>query len=191
MEVLNGFPSIIIGLLGFTLICTQLQKLGFPAYYCILAGWIVLGVMSLPLIASVSEDSIRAVPQDLKEASLGLGATRWQTMREVLIPSAMSGVLTSILLAFASAIGETMAVLLVIGIRVPPPITFDPFSQSNSITALIAYGYQEVQVGSIPYLRLFAAGIVLFIITALTNVAIRALMANRSKTAVGTPRKGP
>jgi phosphate transport system permease protein len=181
LEVLNGFPSVIMGLLGFTLLCTQLGRFGLPAMYCTLVGWIVLGVMSLPLIASVSEDSLRAVPQDLREASLGLGATKWQTTIEVLLPGAFSGILTAVLLAFANAIGETMAVLAVIGIATPPPITLNPLSQTNSITALIAYGYQETSVGSLKYLILFAAGFILFIMTALTNLAIRTVMANRNR----------
>jgi phosphate transport system permease protein len=189
LEVLNGFPSVIIGLLGFTLLCTQLGRFGLQAMYCTLVGWVVLGVMSLPLIASVSEDSLRAVPQDLREASLGLGATKWQTTIDVLVPGAISGILTSVLLAFANAIGETMAVLAVIGILTPPPITLNPLSQSNSITALIAYGYQETSVGSLRYLTLFAAGFILFVMTALTNVAIRAIMANRNKTMATTVRQ--
>ncbi|HVP17222.1 MAG TPA: ABC transporter permease subunit [candidate division Zixibacteria bacterium] len=182
LEVLNGFPSVIIGVLGFTLLCTQLGRFGLQAFLCTLVGWIVLGVMSLPLIASVSEDSIRAVPQDLREASLGLGATKWQTTTEVLLPTAISGILASTLLAFGNAIGETMAILAVIGIATPPPITLNPLSQSNSITALIAYGYQETSVGSLRYLTLFAAGFILFVMTALTNLAIRVLMARRNKT---------
>jgi phosphate transport system permease protein len=182
LEVLNGFPSVIIGLLGFTLLCTQLYRFGLKALYCTLVGWIVLGVMSLPLIASVSEDSLRAVSQDLREASLGLGATKWQTTIEVLLPSAFSGILASVLLAFGNAIGETMAVLAVIGVITPPPITLNPLSQTNSITALIAYGYQETSVGSLRYLTLFAAGFILFIMTALTNLAIRAIVARRNKT---------
>jgi len=181
LEVLNGFPSVIIGLLGFTLFVTQLGRFGLHAFYCTLVGWIVLGVMSLPLIASVSEDSLRAVPQDLREASLGLGATKWQTTIGVLIPSAFSGILTAVLLAFANAIGETMAVLAVIGILVPAPITLNPLSQTNSITALIAYGYQETSVGSARYLALFAAGFILFIMTALTNLAVRAIAARRNR----------
>jgi phosphate transport system permease protein len=182
LEMLNGFPSVIIGLLGFTLLCRQMGRFGLPAMYCTLVGWIVLGVMSLPLIASVSEDSLRAVPQDLREASLGLGATKWQTTVEVLLPSAFSGILTSVLLAFANAIGETMAVLAVIGVYTPPPMTLNPLSPTNSITAVIAYGYQEPDVGSLKYLTLFAAGFILFIMTALTNLAIRAIVANRNKT---------
>jgi phosphate transport system permease protein len=181
LEVLNGFPSVIIGVLGFTLLCTQLYRFGLKAMYCTLVGWIVLGVMSLPLIATVSEDSLRAVPQDLREASLGLGATKWQTTIGVLLPSAFSGILTSVLLAFGNAIGETMAVLAVIGILTPPPITLNPLSQSNSITALIANGYQETVVGSARYQYLFAAGFILFIISALTNLAIRAIVARRNK----------
>jgi len=183
LEVLNGFPSIILGILGFTLICTQLARFGiYGTEGCTLVGWVVLGVMSLPLLASVSEDSLRAVPQELREASLGLGATKWQTTVEVLLPGAFSGILTAALLALMNAMGETMAVLLVIGLVIPPPITLSPFAGSNSITSLIAYGYQEVSVGSPRYLSLFAAGFVLFIMTALLNVVIRIVIANRRKT---------
>ena len=180
LEVLNGFPSVIIGLLGFTLLCTQLGRFGLQASQCTLVGWIVLGVMSLPLISSVSEDSIRAVSHDLREASLGLGATKWQTTIEVLLPSAISGILTAVLLAFANAIGETMAVLAVIGLLNPPPITLNPLVRTNSITSLIANGYQESGL----YVTLFAAGFILFIMTALTNLAIRLILANRNKTAL-------
>jgi ABC-type phosphate transport system permease subunit len=187
LEVLNGFPSVIMGLLGYTLICTQLGRFGIHTLYCTLVGWIVLGVMSLPLIASVSEDSIRAVPQDLREASLGLGATKWQTTTGVLLPSASSGVLTAVLLAFANAIGETMAVIWVIGnlsllSAVPPPITLNPLSQTDSITALIAFGYSDTPAGSPIYVALFAAGFILFTMTALTNLAVRAITAKRNRT---------
>ena len=176
LEVLNGFPSVILGLLGYTLICTQLSRFGiYGTQGCTLVGWIVIGIMSLPLIASVSEDSIRAVPHDLKEASLGLGATKWQTTVNVLIPRAMPGILTAVLLAFANGIGETMAVIMVIGNVQPPPITLDPFKATNTITSLIAFGYQEVTTADKQYAVLFAAGILLFIVTALTNVAIRAI----------------
>ncbi len=189
LEVLNGFPSVVLGILGFTLIATQMDRFGIRTMYCTLVGWIVLGVMSIPLIASVSEDSIRAVPHELREAALGIGATKWQTTLSVLLPSAFSGILTASLLALMNAIGETMAVLFVIGLLTPPPITLDPLSQSNCITALIAYGYQETSMGSPEYLRLFAAGTVLFIMTALLNLAIRAVIARRNKTNVSTGAK--
>jgi phosphate transport system permease protein len=185
LEVLNGFPSVIIGLLGFTLVCTQLGRFHIQALYCTLVGWLVLGVMSLPLITSVSEDSIRAVTQELREASLGLGATKWQTTVEVLLPSAASGILTAILLAFANAIGETMAVIMVIGLITPPPLNLNPLFQSNSITAIIANGYEETSVGSPLYLTLFAAGFILFIMTAMTNLAIRAITARRNRLSGG------
>jgi phosphate transport system permease protein len=186
LEVLNGFPSVIIGLLGFTLLCSQLGRFGIHTLYCTLVGWIVLGVMSLPLIASVSEDSLRAVPQDLREASLGLGATKWQTTVGVLLPGASSGVLTAVLLAFANAIGETMAVIWVIGnlslfSAMPPPITLNPLQPTDSITALIAYGYRETAAGSSIYITLFAAGFILFVMTALTNLAVRTITARRNR----------
>lgn len=189
LEVLNGFPSIVLGLLGFTLIATQLDRFGLDAQKCTLVAWIVLAVMSLPLLASVSEDSLRAVPQDLREASLGLGATKWQTTIEVLLPSATPGILTSVLLALGNALGETMAVLAVIGIITPPSLTINPLLPSNSITALIATGYQDAALGSLPYQLLFASAFILFVMTALTNLAMRMLTRRNKQNAPYSPRK--
>ncbi len=185
LEVLNGFPSVVIGMVGYSLICFAISRyLGnsVTAFYSILAGWIVLGVMSLPLIASVGEDSLRAVPQDLREASLGLGATKWQTTVNVLMPNATSGILTSLLLALGNAMGETVAVMFVIGLLSPPVITADPLSKSNVITAQIANGFGEVTYGSPGFNVLFADAFILFVMTALLNIAIRVVISRRNKT---------
>jgi ABC-type phosphate transport system permease subunit len=179
LEVLNGFPSIIMGLLVYILVCDAIvgrftDKMNSV---CILAGWIVLGIMSLPLIVSVSEDSLRAVPHELREASFGLGATKWQTSIKVLLPSAISGISSSIVLALLNAVGETMAVISVIGNFRPPPITLDPLSPSNVLTTMIANSFGEAAWGSYTFQRLFAAGAVLFIMTAFLNIAIRIIKA--------------
>jgi phosphate transport system permease protein len=180
LEVLNGFPSVVLGMVGYALVCFTIQRYtGGPiigSFYCILAAWIVLGIMSLPLIASVSEDSLRAVPQDQREASLGLGATKWQTTLRVLVPGAMSGIMTALLLALGNAIGETMAVLAVIGMETPPPVSLNPLVSSNVITATIASGYQEISWGSPEFDFLFAAGFVLFLMTMLLNLATRRIL---------------
>jgi phosphate transport system permease protein len=185
LEVLNGFPSVVLGMVGYALVCFTIQRYTggttTGSFYCILAAWIVLGIMSLPLITSVSEDSLRAVPQDLREASLGLGATKWQTALKVLIPSAMSGILTALLLALGNAIGETMAVLAVIGVQTPPPITLNPLVSSNVITAMIANGYEEVSWGSVSFDYLFAAGFILFIMTMLLNIATRWIVSGQNR----------
>ena len=178
LEVLNGFPSVVLGMVGYALVCFTIQRYTGGAagsFYCILAAWVVLGIMSLPLITSVSEDSLRAVPQDLREASLGLGATKWQTALRILVPGAISGILTALLLALGNAIGETMAVLAVIGVQSPPPTSLDPLVSSNVITAMIANGYQEVSWGSTAFDYLFAAGFLLFVMTMLLNIATRTI----------------
>jgi len=196
IEMLNGFPSVIIGLLGFTLLVKQplsfgiTPALGIHGEGNMLFGWIVLGIMALPIITSISEDSIRAVPQELREASLGLGATKWQTTIEILIPGAMSGVLTSILLALASGIGETMAVLSVIGIVVPPPLTLNPLMQSNSLTTLIATSVGDAgnQLSNVRFQVLLAAGMILFIMTTIIVLLVRVIISQRGKVNVGRPK---
>ena len=183
LEVLNGFPSVVLGMVGYSLVCFTIQRYTGGAagsFYCILAAWIVLGIMSLPLVASVSEDSLRAVPQDQREASLGLGATKWHTTLRVLIPGGMSGILTALILALGNAIGETMAVLAVIGVFSPPPITLNPLVPSNVITAMIANGYEEVSWGSQSFDYLFAAGFILFMMTMLLNIATRTIVSTQN-----------
>jgi ABC-type phosphate transport system permease subunit len=191
LEVLNGFPSVVIGFLGFIILCKNLNSFGISAAQCSLVGWIVLGVMSLPLVTSVSEDSLRAVPGDLREASLGIGATKWQTTTRILISSASSGIITAIVLSFANAIGETMAIIWVIGPAFPPPLSLNPLIQTNSLTAMIAgtATRDTFSPGTLTYSEVFGAAIILFAITALTNLAIRTIASNRNKTGAGTPRK--
>jgi ABC-type phosphate transport system permease subunit len=156
---------------------------GIRAFACMFLGWIVLGIMSLPLVTSVSEDSLRAVPEELREASLGIGATKWQTVTRVLLSSASSGIVTAIALSFATAIGETMAVYYVIGAASPPPLTLNPFLSTNSITVLIATKAtaDSFQPGMPIYSIVFGAGVILFLTTALTNLVIRKVSGGRSK----------
>jgi phosphate ABC transporter permease protein PstC len=181
LEMLSGFPSIVLGIVGFTLISNSIiQKYtGGAINTCMLAGWIVLGILSLPAIATISEDSLRAVPHELREASLGLGATKWQTSIRVLVPNATSGILTSLLLAFGSAIGETMAVIMVIGPSMSPPITLNPLVRSNTLTMIVTNLWRESGPGTSLYTACIASGVVLFILTAAINLAIRATLKGR------------
>jgi len=193
LEMLTGFPSVVIGVVGFTVVCFTIQRYFGGTGFCVLAAWMVLGVMSLPTIASVSEDALRAVPNDLKEASLALGATKWQTTVKVMLPSAASGIMASFLLALGNATGETMAVIWVIGNVLPaPPITLNPLSPSNVLTALIANRAQgDSTYGSPEWNAIFAAAFVLFLITAAMNIAVRAAVARRGKNgiSVNLPRR--
>ena len=191
MEVLNGFPSIVMGMLVYVLLCSAiLLRYNINTNYSIhgqsiLAAWVALGIMSLPLIVSVSEDSLRAVHKDLRESSFGLGATKWQTVTKVLIPSAISGIFVSILLAFLNAMGETMAVLIVIGQQTPPPITLNPLYASNVITSEIASITSGGEYTS--YGFFFGLATLLFILTVFVNLAVR--LVRKNITNVGTPRK--
>ena len=183
LEMLTGFPSVVIGVVGFTVVCLFLRDYLGGTGYSVLAAWIVLGVMCLPTIASVSEDALRAVPQDLKEASLALGATKWQTTLRVLLPVAAPGIMAAFLLALGNATGETMAVIWVIGNVFPAPqITLNPYVPSNVLTALIANRAQgDSTYGSAEWNAIFAAAFVLFLLTAAMNLAVRAVMARRGK----------
>lgn len=177
IEVLNGFPSIVMGMLVFVLFCTAiLTRYNVNTNYAthglsVLAAWVVLGIMSLPVIVSISEDSLRAVPNELREASFGLGATKWQTAVKVLIPAALSGIFVSILLALLDAMGETMAVLIVIGQITPPPITLNPLYGGNVITSKIA---SVVSGGESMGLQwFFGLAVLLFLMTLFMNLIVR------------------
>jgi len=195
LEMLTGFPSVVMGVVGFTVVCFTFQRyLGGSANgYGVLAAWIVLGVMCLPTIASVSEDALRAVPQDLREASLASGATKWQTTFKVLIPVATPGILASVLLALGNAMGETMAVIWVIGNVFPaPPITLNPYIPSNVLTALIANRAQgDSTYGSPEWGAVFAAAFVLFLVTAAMNLAMRAIVSRNKGRSKMSSRRQP
>jgi phosphate transport system permease protein len=171
LEALTGFPSVIIGLIGFALI-TEIIRVSFGDGIGVLAAWIILGIMSLPHVASISEDSIRTVPHELREASLALGATRWQTMLKVLIPVARPGIIAAIVLAMGSAVGETMAVIMVIGGVTNPQITLNPIVHSNVMTTVIATDYAEIAWGSTQWQALYGIAFMLFLMVGILDIAI-------------------
>jgi ABC-type phosphate transport system permease subunit len=137
----------------------------------ILAGAILLGIMFIPYITTICEDALRAVPSEFKEGSLALGANQWQTIRYVAIPAASSGITAAILLNVGSIIGETMAVLLVVGniARIPSPI-YDIFDQGATFTSVIAGEMGEVARGSLHYHVLFAVGFILLIVVSILSI---------------------
>lgn len=184
LEVLTGLPSIVMGLVGVGLVVAAIsQAAGLGTGDGILAVWIVVGIMSLPTVASISEDAIRAVPRDLKEASLGLGATRWQTMMKVSVPVAMPGILAAIILAMGNAVGETMAVYFLVGGVSTPTLSLDLLHSTNLIPPIIATG----ATGDFSYFPpLYALGFILFFIIGALNLIIRGLLKGRVS---GAPRK--
>jgi phosphate transport system permease protein len=171
IELLAGIPSVVYGFFGLVVLVPVIQQVfNLAVGETVLAGSIVLGIMALPTIITVSEDAIRTTPKSLKEASLALGATRWQTMVRVVIPYARSGITTAIILGIGRAIGETMAVLMVTGNAALIPHSF--LVPARTIPATIAAELGEAPYGGLHFKALFALGIILFFFTLVINLSI-------------------
>lgn len=171
VELLSGIPSVVYGFFGLVVLTNWLRiTFDKPTGESWLAGSILLGIMALPTIVSVSEDALSSVPVEYKKASLAVGATRWQTISKVVVPSALSGITAAVILGMGRAIGETMAVMMVTGNAavVPEPLT-NVFSPIRTITGTLGIEMGEVAVGSDHYHALFALAVVLFIIVLLVN----------------------
>lgn len=176
VELLAGIPSVIYGLFGMTTIVPMIRKIeeahlfktqGIQSGYSLLAAIIILSIMILPTIISVSKDALRAVPNELREGSLALGATRLQTVCKVVLPSAKSGIFSAIVLGFGRAIGETMAVIMVAGNTVQIPNSI--FSPIRTLTSNIAIEISYASSGSHTH-ALFGTGIVLFIMIIIIDI---------------------
>jgi phosphate transport system permease protein len=169
LEVLAAIPTVVYGYFALMVVTPFLQKFipnlsGFNA----LSPGIVMGIMILPMVASLSEDALYAIPYSLREASYGMGATKLQTVFRVLIPSASSGIIVSIILAISRAFGETMIVAIAAGQQ--PNFTFDPTVPIETITTyIVQVSLGDVVQGSIEYKTIFAAGIALFVLTFILN----------------------
>jgi len=180
IELLAGIPSVVYGFFGLIIIVPLVQKLfKLNVGETALVGSIILGIMALPTIITIAEDAIRSVPVTMKEASLALGASRWQTMVRVIIPYAKSGIVAAIILGIGRAVGETMAVLMVTGNAAVIPHSF--LQPVRTIPATIAAELGEAPVGGLHYKALFALGIVLFIITFGINMTVELLKAKSRK----------
>ena len=174
LEVLAGIPTVVYGFFALTFVTPLLRDLGIQVdIFNALSAGLVMGVMLIPTVASISEDAMSAVPQDLRDGAYGLGATKLQVSTRIVVPAAISGIVASYVLAISRAIGETMIVLIAAGQQ--PNLTFDPRVAIETMTAFIAAtGAGDVPVGSIEYKTIFAVGLTLFIATlALNLVAIR------------------
>jgi phosphate transport system permease protein len=188
IDLLAGIPSVVYGVWGMLTIVPFVGRylapilnhsLGFipifhndnPTGFGLLAGGLVLSVMVFPIISTVSEEVIRAVPQGLREASLALGATRWQTVRRVVIRKAWTGVIASMILGFSRAFGETMAVVMVVGNvpKVPKSI----FDAAYPLTALIANNYGEMMSIPLYDAALLAGALILLLIVLVFNILSR------------------
>ncbi|WP_406660543.1 phosphate ABC transporter permease subunit PstC [Methanolobus sp. ZRKC3] len=171
-EILAGIPSVVYGFFGLVVLVPTIQKtLGIPTGQTALTGSIMLGIMALPTIISISEDAINSVPRSIKEGSLALGSTRWQTIYKVTIPAALSGISAAVMLGIGRAIGETMTVMMVTGnSAIIPGFPSGLFAPVRTMTATIALEMGEVPQGSDHFHALFAIGSVLFITTFIINI---------------------
>ena len=169
IEILAAIPSVVVGFLGIVLVSPMISRVfGVSHGLTALNGSILLAIMSLPTIISLSEDALRAVPRSYKEASLALGASRWQTLVRVSVPSALSGIIASIMLGMGRAIGETMTVLMATGNA--PALTFNFLEAIQTMTATIAIELGEVPYNTTHYYALFVIGLVLFAMTFVVNL---------------------
>ncbi len=165
IQLLAAIPSVIYGFWGLMVVVPLIREyLGGPGL-SVLAGSLVLGIMILPTIISISEDSLRALPRSFKEGALSLGATQWQTIWRVLIPAARSGIGASIILGMGRAIGETMAMIMILGNAVQMPESI--LSSARTLTTNI--GIEMGYATGAHRLALFATGVILFLIIMLLN----------------------
>jgi phosphate transport system permease protein len=181
VELLVGIPSVVYGLVGMMLIVPLVRHLGGTGF-SILSASIVLMAMVLPTIISISEDSLRAVPEGYKEGALAMGTTQWQTIWHVLVPAARSGIMAGIILGMGRAIGETMAMIMVIGNSVIIPTS--PLSSARTLTGNIAV--EIMYAAGLHENALFATGVVLFVLILILNsIAVLTLKRGVSTQNVG------
>lgn len=180
IELLSGIPSVVYGFFGLIVIVPLLQRVfDLPVGESGLAGSIVLAIMALPTIITVTEDAMRNCPRAMREASLALGASQWQTIYKVVIPYSISGITSGVVLGIGRAVGETMAVLMVTGnAAVIPHTILEPL---RTIPATIAAELGEAPAGGAHYEALFLLGVVLFFISLLINFTVEAVSSGKRK----------
>lgn len=171
IELLSGIPSVVYGFFGLIVIVPIIQKVfNLPVGETGLSGSVVLAIMALPTIITVAEDAMRNCPRTMREASLALGASRWQTIYKVVIPFSISGITSGVVLGIGRAIGETMAVLMVTGNAAVIPVSI--LEPLRTIPATIAAELGEAPSGGAHYQALFMLGVVLFFITLIINSCV-------------------
>jgi len=169
IELLAAIPSVVWGFIGLTVMSRIIVELtGAPVGVNLLNGGIILALMSIPIIVSIGEDALKAIPDSYREAAEALGATRWQIVRRVLLPAGRNGLLAAVLLGIGRAVGETMAVLMATGHAVNVP--HGVLDSVRTLTANIAAELGEAAAGSDHYRVLFMTGVLLFLITFAVNL---------------------
>lgn len=181
IELLAGIPSVVYGFFGLVVLVPLIQRsFGLPVGETALCGAIILAIMALPTIITVAEDAIRNVPRATKEASLALGASHWQTIRRVILPYSISGIMAAVVLGIGRAVGETMAVLMVTGNAAIMPTTL--LEPVRTIPATIAAELGEAPSGGVHYEALFMLGCILFLITLVISISVEFISSKQPKT---------
>lgn len=175
LEILAGIPSVVLGFFALTWISPELVQAVFAraTLFNMMAAGLAVGVLITPLVASVSEDALKAVPRDLREASYGLGARRLSTTVRVIIPAAISGIVASMILAVSRAIGETMIVAIAAGATGGSALNLNPLEPGQTMTAAmtaLAIGSDQVKGEALTFPSLFFVGLLLFLMTLVLNV---------------------
>lgn len=176
LEVLAGVPSIVYGFFALNYI-TPVLKLIQPKteIYNALSASIAVGIMILPLVASLSEDAMNAVPNSMRNGAYALGATKLEVARKIVMPAASSGIISSFVLAISRAVGETMIVALAAGSN--PTLTFNPLKSIQTMTGyMVATSTGDIAVGTVGYQTIFAVGLLLFLMTFVLNLIARAFV---------------
>ncbi|MDP1747290.1 MAG: phosphate ABC transporter permease subunit PstC [Bacteroidota bacterium] len=169
LEILAAVPTVVYGFFALSVVTPFLQHIipGMAGFNALSAG-IVMGIMIIPLITSLSEDALFAVPKSLREASYGMGSTRLQTAFKVMVPAASSGIIVSVILGISRAVGETMIVAIAAGQQ--PRLTLNPLVPIETITTyIVQVSTGDVAHGSLEYRTIFAAGMALFVFTFILN----------------------
>ena len=170
IEILAGIPTVVYGYFALTFVTPQLQVI-FPdlLVFNALSAGLVMGLMIIPMVSSLSEDAMLSVPRSLREAAYALGATRFEVSLKVVVPAALSGIISAFILAISRAIGETMLVTIAAGAT--PRLTLNPLESVQTMTAyIVQLSLGEAAVGSLEYNTIFAVGLVLFAMTLIMNL---------------------
>ncbi len=175
LEILAGIPTVVLGYFALTFVTPFLRTIfgdEIVKIYNMASAGLVVGILTVPLIASLSEDALHAVPDSLRQAAYGLGATRMETSLRVVAPAALSGISAAVVVAASRAVGETMIVALAAGAG--PNYTFNPFESAESMTGyMVRISGGDLSYGSIDYQSIFAVGLVVFLLTLLLNIISR------------------
>jgi phosphate transport system permease protein len=177
LEVLAGIPTVVLGFFALTFVSQDIIQVIFPGtkVFNAVSAAIVVGIMIIPMVSSLSEDAMAAVPRSLREGAYALGATRFEVALRVVVPAALSGIVASFILAISRAIGETMIVTLAAGAT--PNLTWNPLDSVQTMTAyIVQVSLGDTPQGSLEFRTIFAVGMTLFLMTLAMNVASQYLL---------------